>query len=107
MLEGQQLGPFLIEKEIGSGAMGAVYRGKYVKTGQVVAVKGMAPGLGTTSGTSSARFERESAVLKQLNHPNIVRLFGVGRHHGTPYFAMEFVQGESLDRVMSRRDRMT
>jgi serine/threonine-protein kinase len=108
MLVGQQIGPFLIEKEIGAGAMGAVYRGKYVKTGQVVAVKVMAPGVGGTSGSQAgARFERESKILKQLNHPNIVRLFGVGKHHGMPYYAMEFVQGESLDRVMSRRDRMT
>jgi eukaryotic-like serine/threonine-protein kinase len=107
MLVGQQIGPFLIEKEIGAGAMGAVYRGKYVKTGQLVAIKVMAPGLGTTSASHSARFERESAVLKQLNHPNVVRLFGVGKHQGTPYFAMEYVQGESLDKVMARRDRMT
>src|SRR5262249_26592444 len=39
--------------------------------------------------------------------PNIVRLFGVGRHQGNPYYAMEYVQGESLDRIMSRRDKMT
>jgi predicted Ser/Thr protein kinase len=107
MLVGQQIGPFLIEKEIGAGAMGAVYRGKYVKTGQLVAVKVMAPGLGTTSASHAARFERESAVLKQLNHPNVVRLFGVGKHQGVPYFAMEYVKGESLDKVMARRDRMT
>ena len=84
MLVGQQIGPFLIEKEIGAGAMGAVYRGKYVKTGQLVAVKVMAPGLGTTSASHADRFKRESAVLKQLNHPNVVRLFAVGKHHGVP-----------------------
>jgi serine/threonine-protein kinase len=107
MLVGQQLGPFLIEKEIGAGAMGAVYRGKYLQTGQVVAVKIMAPGLGTTSNAATARFEREAKILKQLKHPNIVRLFGVGKAQGTAYYAMEYVQGESLDRVMARRDRMT
>jgi serine/threonine-protein kinase len=107
MLVGEQLGPFLIEKEIGSGAMGAVFRGKYVKTGQVVAVKVMAPGLGNTNANAVARFEREAAILKQLNHPNIVRLFGVGKHKGTRFYAMEFVSGESLDKVMSRRGRMT
>jgi predicted Ser/Thr protein kinase len=107
MLVGQQLGPFLIEKELGAGAMGAVYRGKYVKTGQLVAVKVMAPGLGTSSASSVARFEREAAILKQLHHPNIVRLFGVGKFKGTAYYAMEYVKGESLDRVMARRDRMS
>src|SRR5262245_31190437 len=107
MLVGQQIGPFLLEKEIGAGAMGAVYRGRYAKTGQVVAANVMAPGVGTTNDQAAARFERESKILKQLNHPNIVRLFGVGKYHGNPYYAMEFVHGESLDKVMARRDRMS
>jgi serine/threonine-protein kinase len=107
MLVGQQLGPFLIDKELGSGAMGAVYRGKYLKTGQVVAVKVMAPGVGSTNASAASRFEREANILKQLNHPNIVRLFGVGKTKGMRYYAMEYVKGESLDRVMSRRGRMT
>ncbi len=107
MLVGQQLGPYLIEKEIGAGAMGAVYRGKNVKNGRTVAVKIMAPGLGTSSDSAGRRFEREADILKQLNHPNIVKLFGVGKFQGTAYYAMEYVQGESLDHVMARRDRMT
>src|SRR3954454_8342059 len=92
MLVGQQLGPFVIDRELGAGAMGAVYRGRYTKTGQVVAVKVMAPGLGTSGGNAAARFEREAKILKQLKHPNIVRLFAVGKHHGTPYYAMEYIQ---------------
>ncbi len=107
MLVGQQLGPFAIDKELGSGAMGAVFRGRYVKTGQVVAVKVMAPGLGDSNPNAVARFEREARILKQLNHPNIVRLFGVGKYQGTRYYAMEYVVGESLDHIMGRRGRMT
>src|SRR5262245_40475363 len=107
MLVGQQLGPFVLDKELGSGAMGTVYRGRYVKTGQVVAVKVMAPGLGATSGNAAGRFERECEILKQLRHPNIVRLFGHGKAHGTRYYAMEFIEGESLDRVLARRGRLT
>jgi len=105
LLAGQQLGPFVIEKELGAGAMGAVYRGIYTKTGQKVAIKIMAPGLGMETG--AARFEREAAILKQFNHPNIVRLFGVGKHLGTRYYAMEYVEGESLDKVTLRRGRLT
>ena len=107
MLVGQQFGPFTIEKELGSGAMGTVYLGRYTKTGQVMAIKVMAPGLGSTNAAAMDRFEREITILKQLNHPNIVRLFGAGKTQGARYFAMEYVQGESLDRVMSRRGRMT
>jgi predicted Ser/Thr protein kinase len=106
MLVGQQLGPFLIEKELGAGAMGAVYRGKYLKTGALVAIKVMAPNLGTNP-NSMARFQREAAILKQLKHPNIVRYFGSGHHHGTPFYAMEYIKGESLDHVIARRDRMS
>jgi serine/threonine-protein kinase len=106
MLVGQQLGPFLIDKEIGSGAMGAVYRATYVKTGLRVAVKVMAPGL-DASDRAQARFEREGEILKQLNHPNIVRLFGIGKSQGTRYYAMEHIKGESLDKVIERRGRLT
>src|SRR5947209_7975910 len=106
MLIGQQLGPFAIEKELGSGAMGAVYLGRYLKTGQRVAVKVMAPGLGSNE-RAVARFEREAAILKQLKHPNIVRLFGSGRSHKTVYYAMEYIEGESMDHVMERRGRYT
>src|SRR5437868_1447371 len=107
MLVGQQLGPFTIDKEVGSGAMGTVYRGRYVKTGQVVAVKVMAPGVGASNPNALSRFEREVKILKQFNHPNIVRLFGAGKSHGMRYYAMEYLQGESLDRVLARRGRLT
>jgi serine/threonine-protein kinase len=106
MLTGQKVGPFVIEKEIGSGAMGTVYRGTHAPTGQKVAVKFMSPSLGSNE-RSLARFEREVTILKQLKHPNIVRCFGASKHQGMPYYAMEFVEGESLDHVMERRVRIT
>jgi serine/threonine protein kinase len=107
MLVGQQFGPFTIDKELGSGAMGTVYRGRFSKTGQIMAIKIMAPGVGSTSSGAVDRFEREIAILKQLNHPNIVRFHGAGKEKGMRYFAMEYIQGESLDKVMARRGRMT
>ncbi len=106
MLIGQRLGPFLIEKELGSGAMGTVFLGSYSKTGQLVALKVMLPGMGS-SDSASERFEREGAILKQLNHPNIVRLFGIGKYQGTRYYAMEYIEGETLDKVLARKGRLT
>jgi eukaryotic-like serine/threonine-protein kinase len=106
MQEGQTFGPFVIEKPLGSGAMGAVYRARYTKNGMKMALKIIGLGL-VGNETSLARFEREASILKQLNHPNIVRFYGAGRSQGTPYYAMELIDGESLDREMARRGRMT
>ena len=106
MLVGKKIGPFTIDKELGAGAMGAVYRARNVQTGQRVAIKIVAPGLAANK-TAMKRFTRESAILKQLKHPNIVSLVLTGTFSGTPFYAMEYVEGESLDRVMARRDKIS
>jgi serine/threonine-protein kinase len=105
MHPGQQVGPFTVEKVIGSGAMGSVYLARY-KNGQRVALKFMSAGLGANP-RALARFEREAEILKQLRHPNIVRLFGHGKHHRTPYYAMEYVEGETLEDVLARRGQLS
>src|SRR5438046_5098923 len=83
MLVGKKIGPFSIDKELGAGAMGAVYLGRHSETGQRVAIKIVAPGL-TANKTAMRRFEREGAILKQLKHPNIVRLVLTGKFGSTP-----------------------
>src|SRR5262245_9063465 len=105
MLLGQQIGPFVVEKELGSGAMGAVYRGVYTKTGQRVAIKVMLPGAGENE-NAQKRFKHEAEILKKCNHPNIVRMLGVGKFQGSLYYAMEYIEGESLDHVLGRRERL-
>lgn len=107
MLIGQQVGPFEIVSEIGSGAMGTVYRATWHKDGKAVpvALKVVALGLASNEG-AMARFEREANILKQLRHPHIVRLYATGRHKQTPFIAMEYVNGEGLDRVLGRRGKM-
>src|SRR5262245_24609775 len=102
---GQAIGPFIIEKELGSGAMGTVYRAilrEDGKSDRTVALKVIAFGLSSNE-QALARFEREYKILKQLKHPNIVRHVGTGRYKGTSFFAMEFVDGRSLDKVMAER----
>lgn len=104
MLVGQQIGPFLVERELGAGAMGTVYRATYTKNGAPVAIKMI--GIGIAGNESAiARFEREANILKQLDHPNIVRLYGVGRYQKNPYIAMEFIEGETLESQLQRRLR--
>jgi serine/threonine-protein kinase len=106
MLVGEQIGPFVVDKELGSGAMGAVYRAFYSKLGKDVAIKIIATGLDANP-KNLARFEREAAILKVLDHPNIVRLYGTGRYHKKPFYVMEYVAGETLEGVLKRRDRFT
>src|SRR5262245_37061649 len=105
MLLGKQVGPFEIRKEIGAGAMGTVYLAKY-SNGAKVALKIIATGLEGDLLTLG-RFEREIAILKKLSHPNIVRYYGNGRIAGKPFYAMEFIEGETLETVMHRRGRFS
>jgi tRNA A-37 threonylcarbamoyl transferase component Bud32 len=111
MLVGQTIGSgsyrFEITKELGSGAMGTVYKADFHKEDKVrpVALKMVALGLLGNEG-AMARFEREANILKQLRHPHIVRLYATGTWRKTPFIAMEFIDGEPLDRVLARRGRL-
>jgi serine/threonine-protein kinase len=99
---------FEITGELGSGAMGTVYKALFHHDGKVadVALKVVALGLVGNDG-AMARFDREASILKQLRHPHIVRLFATGRFRKTPFIAMEFVDGEPLDRALARRGKLS
>jgi serine/threonine-protein kinase len=99
---------FEIESELGSGAMGTVYRARFHEKGAVhdVALKVVALGL-LGNESAMARFTRESSILKQLRHPHIVKLRATGQYRKTPFIAMEFIDGEALDRVLARRGRLS
>ena len=108
MLIGQQIGPFEIEAELGSGAMGTVYRARFRKDEDrvlTVALKMIALGLIGNEG-AMARFDREANILKQLKHPHIVKLHATGHLRKNPFIAMEFIDGEPLDRALARRGRL-
>ena len=75
-LEGSNLGPFTILRPLGAGAMGVVWLAQHHETGIKVALKMINAGAALANPASVARFEREAGILKQLKHPNIVRLSG-------------------------------
>ncbi len=103
--EGEQIGPFQIEKTIGSGGMGNVYLANRIKGGfeQTVALKLIKFGMG--SETAIRRFESERSILAKLQHPNIARLVDGGLTlDDHPWFAMEYVEGEDLLSYCNRLD---
>lgn len=91
----QQLGPYQIHEVIGRGGMGTVYLGVEQGSGQRVAVKVLSPALGHDE-SFRARFEAEIQSLEQVKHPGIVELYGFGQEDDHLFFAMELVDGRSL-----------
>ena len=104
-LIGERLGSFRIDSILGSGAMGVVYRGTNEKSGREAAVK-VVNGDYSPGGKIRDRFEREAEILQQFRHPNIVRFLAVGRFRGTSYIAMEYVQGDTLEKIIVERDHL-
>lgn len=96
--------PFELLDQLGTGGMGVVYRARYVVNNREVAVKILPAEV--TDKIALARFERETEVLKDLRHPNIVRSFGGVCEDKCRFYAMELVPGGSLERVIEQRGRL-
>lgn len=88
-------GPYRIESLIGEGGMGAVYRGRRDDLGSEAAIKVLRDAW--VSPARRERFEREQRTLAQLHHPGIATLLDAGvTAEGTPWIAMELIDGEPL-----------
>jgi len=96
----QQTGGYVIEKELGRGGFGAVYRARRAKDQQRVAVKVMLPRVAMDQ-TSDDKFLREIRSTAALRHPHIVPVLDVGSCEGLFYFVMEDCAGRSLDTLMA------
>ena len=104
-LKAKQLGQYALEEKIGAGAYGTVYRGHHALMRRPVAVKVLDAARGDDA--SSARFEREVQLTCQLTHPNTIALYDYGRTpEGLFYYAMEFLDGLSLDALVNKYGRL-
>jgi len=95
----ETLGRYVIDKEIGKGAMGVVYLGHDPKINRIVAIKAipLTDEFQDDDLTEARdRFFREAEMAGRLNHPGIVTIFDAGEERGLAYIAMEFIQGEHL-----------
>jgi serine/threonine-protein kinase len=97
----ESLGPYQITGKLGRGGMGTVYHGIHRETGEKAAIKLLSPTLAEEEGFR-VRFEAEIETLRKLNHPNIVRLIGFGQQDGQLFYAMEVVEGNSLEEELRR-----
>jgi len=97
--EKPMLGRFVIEKELGKGAMGSVYLGRDPKIDRVVAVKTLALAREFENEELKeveSRFFHEASAAGRLNHPNIVTIYDAEEDHDLAYIAMEYIEGKSL-----------
>jgi serine/threonine-protein kinase len=104
-LEKPMLGRYELERELGKGAMGAVYLGKDPKISRVVAIKTMALSQEFEEDELEEvkeRFFREAETAGRLNHPSIVTIFDAGDEHDLAYIAMEYLKGADLGKYVKK-----
>src|SRR6266849_1815063 len=104
-MTGDRLGKWVIFKELGRGGMGHVYLAQEEIGGRQAALKILAAELAQDVGFLQ-RFQREIETLSKLDHPNIVRFFEAGYENNMYFYAMEYVEGQSLDEAMQAQGRL-
>jgi serine/threonine protein kinase len=110
---GARLDSWILERELGRGGMGTVYlahrapsaNGETSNALERAAIKVIAAELAVDAGFL-ARFQREIDILRQLDHPNIVRFHDSGQQNGRPFFVMEYIAGPSYETLLSRQSRL-
>jgi serine/threonine protein kinase/Tol biopolymer transport system component len=98
---GQQFGPYRIDRFLGAGGMGQVYRATDTRLNRTVAIKVLPPTL-TTDAQSRARFDREAKAIASLTHPHICTLHDVGHQDDVDFLVMEYLEGETLAARLER-----
>jgi len=95
LTSGTKLGPYEIVSLLGAGGMGEVYRARDSRLKREVAVKVLPQSLALDA-ERLRRFEQEALATAALNHPNILAVFDIGNHEGSPYVVSELLEGETL-----------
>ena len=104
----KEIGGFEILNKLGQGGMGAVYKARQKSLDRIVALKVLPPSIAKDA-VFIERFQREARASAKLNHPNIVRGIDVGRDAATGlwYFAMEYIDGSTLKKVLDEQKIVT
>jgi Tol biopolymer transport system component len=99
---GARLGPYVIERLLGIGGMGEVYKARDTVLDRTVAIK-VLPDLFADDAMRLARFRREAQLVAALNHPNIAHIHGFEESTGVSALVMELVEGPTLGERIARR----
>ncbi len=97
---GGQLGNYLIDSVIGRGGMSVVYRAHHSRLGMWVALKVLAPQLGSDDAFRE-RFLREAQMAAAVDHPNVIPIHDMGVHEGSLYIVMRYVAGGDLKALLA------
>ena len=104
---GHRIGPCLLEKMIGQGGMGRVYRGWHVNLEVLVAVKCLhVMNQASSPRMALDRFKREAKLAAMVSHENLIRVYDSGEEHGIHYIVMELVHGETSRTRVDRKRRL-
>ncbi len=102
---GERLGKWVIYRELGRGGMGRVFLAQEELQGRMAAIKILAAELAQEVGFLQ-RFQREIDTLRQLDHPGIVKFYESGYENDFYYYAMEYVEGQSLEEILEREKQL-
>ncbi len=97
----QQIGGYIVEKELGRGGFGAAYLARRMKDNKRIALKVMLSQVAVDK-SNLEQFLREIRNVSSLKHPNIVQIFDFGSTEGIFYFAMEWCEGGGVDNLMAQ-----
>src|SRR6266508_5134922 len=97
---GTRLGRYEIRAKIGEGGMGEVYLARDTQLGRDVAVK-VLPSMYSDDTERLHRFEQEACAASALNHPNILSIYDIGTHDGSPHIVSELLEGQTLRQRIS------
>lgn len=100
---GKELKHFKIEKLLGKGGMGVVYRARDVRLDRPVALKVLRADL-TENPDRRRRFLLEAKAASAVTHPSIAQIYDVDEVEGTTFIAMEFVEGQTVGQLISKRE---
>ncbi|VAW45818.1 hypothetical protein MNBD_GAMMA03-489, partial [hydrothermal vent metagenome] len=102
----KKFGHYEVTEELGRGGMGIVYKGWEPSLNRIVAIKALGEHL-LNDEDLVERFTREAKATAALNNQNVIQIYFIGKEQRQPYFAMEYIEGQSLDDILKGNNSLS